>query len=165
MLTHFENEASQSSLSLMRAVIQRVSSSEVKVGGEIVGTIQRGLLVLLGVAPTDGEQELELICKKIISARIFPDEDGKMNLSLQEIGGELLLVSQFTLYADLKKGKRPSFTGAAEPDKAKALYEQLTARLKEELKGKVQTGIFGAKMQVSLVNDGPVTLVLDTKEL
>lgn len=149
----------------MKLVLQRVSSAEVKVDNKIVGTIQRGFLVLVGFASSDEENDLDNVCKKIIALRVFPDENSKMNLSLAQVQGEVLLVSQFTLYADLKKGNRPSFIEAANPEKAKILYEKFVEKLKSELGERLKTGIFGAKMQISLVNEGPVTLILDTKDL
>lgn len=149
----------------MRVVLQRVSSAEVKVEGKSVGKIQQGFLILHGFTDSDEEIDLENMCKKIIALRVFPDENSKMNLSLAQVDGSVLLVSQFTLYADLKKGKRPSFVEAAQPEKAKILYEKFVNKFKLELGEKLQTGVFGAKMQISLVNEGPVTFVLDTKDL
>ena len=147
----------------MRAVIQRVKSAQVCVDGRVSGKIGKGLLVLLGVGKGDGEDDLSFLASKIPDLRIFEDESGKFNLSLREIGGEILVVSQFTLFGDCRKGRRPSFTEAEEPSAAKRLYEQFILRLKEG-GVPVQTGEFQAKMEVHLVNDGPVTLLLDSKQ-
>ncbi len=147
----------------MRAVIQRVKSAEVWVDGRLTGKIGKGLLIFIGVAKGDGEDDLNYLASKIPNLRIFEDESEKFNLSLKEIGGELLVVSQFTLYGDLRKGRRPSFTEAEEPSIAKALYERFISELKSQ--GiPIQTGEFQAKMEVHLVNDGPVTLLLDSKK-
>lgn len=140
----------------MRAVIQRVSRAAVRVSGETVGEIGPGLMVLLGVAPQDGAAQVAWMADKIEGLRIFPDEQGKMNRSVRDTQGGILLVSQFTLYGDASKGRRPGFSGAAPPDIAKPLYQQLATRLQ------AQTGIFGADMAVELVNDGPVTLIVDS---
>ena len=146
----------------MRAVIQRVKKSSVKAGNEIVGQIGKGLLVLLGVARDDTAKDADYLANKIINLRIFEDPDGKMNRSLLETGGELLVVSQFTLLADCRKGRRPSFIEAAEPQKAADLYETFVDRVRE--KGvKVQTGRFRAMMEVALINDGPVTLIIESR--
>ena len=146
----------------MRAVIQRVSAAEVMVRGERVGSIRHGLLVLLGVLKGDNDGDVRILCEKIPRLRIFEDTQGRMNRSLMEVNGELLVVSQFTLAADLKKGLRPGFDPAADPQTAEALYQKFLADLR--LAGlEVQTGIFGAMMQVTLTNDGPVTFILDTK--
>ncbi|BER92771.1 MAG: D-aminoacyl-tRNA deacylase [Candidatus Atribacteria bacterium] len=147
----------------MRAVIQRVSWSQVVVDGKVVAQIGRGLLVLLGVGKEDNEKDVEFMLRKIPNLRIFEDEEGKMNRSLMEIGGELLLISQFTLYGNCRKGLRPSFEKAASPEQANQLYELLLKMLREQ-GVKVQNGVFGAHMQVSLCNDGPVTIILDSKE-
>jgi D-tyrosyl-tRNA(Tyr) deacylase len=146
----------------MRAVIQRVSSADVKVNQQIVGAINHGLLVLLGITHTDTEKDMDYLIKKILQLRIFNDEHGVMNLSVQDIIGELLIVSQFTLYADTKKGNRPSYQDAAKPEHAKALYEQFIIKIKQYYNGKIATGIFGADMKVQLLNDGPVTITIDT---
>jgi D-tyrosyl-tRNA(Tyr) deacylase len=147
----------------MRVVIQRVKSAQVCVDGRVSGEIGRGLLVLLGVGKGDGESDLSFLTSKIPELRIFEDNSGKFNLSLKEIGGEILVVSQFTLFGDCRKGRRPSFSEAEEPSAARRLYEQFILRLKEE-GVPVQTGEFQAKMEVHLINDGPVTLLLDSRQ-
>lgn len=147
----------------MRAVVQRVSSARVEVDGEVTGAIERGILVLLGVARDDGEKEAAWIADKIAGLRIFEDDAGKMNLSVEDVGGSALVVSQFTLLGDCHKGRRPSFTSAAPPDRADALYQVVVARLREHGLP-VETGVFQAHMAVHLVNDGPVTLILDAAE-
>lgn len=145
----------------MRAVLQRVSSASVRVDDRVVGRIDRGLLVLLGVGPDDGGAAVAFMADRIRTLRIFADEAGKMNRDVAEVGGAVLLVSQFTLYGDTSRGRRPSFIGAAPPGLARALYEDLAAALRA--RGlHVETGEFGAHMDVSLVNDGPVTLVLES---
>lgn len=145
----------------MRLVVQRVSRASVTIDGEIVGSIGKGLLVLVGIREGDGEKEIEFFADKLVNLRIFPDADDKMNLSLVDVGGEILVVSQFTLYGDCKKGRRPSFIDAAGPDVAIPIYEQFVERLRQ--KGvSVETGRFGAMMDVELVNDGPVTLILES---
>ena len=146
----------------MKAVIQRVSSASVKVDGSVVGAIEKGFLVLLGVMDGDTEKEAELMASKIAKLRIFEDENEKMNLSLLDVGGSVLAVSQFTLCADVKKGNRPSFTPSAKPDEANRLYELFMQHLKKEGVQTVEKGIFGADMKVSLLNDGPVTIIFDT---
>jgi D-aminoacyl-tRNA deacylase len=146
----------------MRAVIQRTNTkAHVSVQGEIVGQISKGLVVLLGVAPNDGEKELKWLADKIMNLRIFSDEEGKMNLSLIDVGGEMLIVSQFTLYGNCRKGRRPNFTRAGHPDIAQPLYDRFCDYV-ESKEVHVGRGIFGAMMEVSLCNDGPVTLILDT---
>jgi len=147
----------------MRAVIQRVKSAQVSVDGRISGKIGRGLLVLLGVGKGDGESDLSFLASKIPELRIFEDASGKFNLSLREIDGEMLVVSQFTLYSDCRRGRRPSFTEAEEPTVARHLYEQFISKLREQ-GFPVQTGEFQARMEVHLINDGPVTLLLDSRQ-
>ncbi len=147
----------------MKAVIQRVNWSQVVVDGKVVAQIGKGLLVLLGVGKEDDEKDVEFMLRKIPNLRIFEDEEGKMNRSLMEIDGELLLISQFTLYGNCRKGLRPSFEKAASPEWANQLYEKLLKALHEQCV-KVKNGVFGAHMQVSLCNDGPVTIILDSKE-
>jgi D-tyrosyl-tRNA(Tyr) deacylase len=147
----------------MRAVVQRVSEASVRVGHEIVGRIGPGLLVLLGVARTDGEREAGYLAEKVVHLRVFEDETGKLNRSVLERGGELLVVSQFTLLGDCRKGRRPSFGEAADPDQGRRLYEHFIAESARRGVA-VRTGRFRALMQVSLVNDGPVTLVIDTPQ-
>ena len=144
----------------MRAVVQRVRSARVLVGDEIVGAVGRGLLVLLGVAPTDSGAEVQWLADKIVGLRIFPDADGKMNLGVADVGGGVLVVSQFTLYGDCRKGRRPSFVGAAPPGIAEPLYESFLNAVRA-LGVPTAAGRFGASMLVELVNDGPVTLVID----
>jgi D-tyrosyl-tRNA(Tyr) deacylase len=148
----------------VRAVVQRVSSARVEVEGEVTGSIDRGLLVLLGVGQGDTEKQAQWLAEKIAGLRIFEDDAGKMNLSVQDIGGSVLVVSQFTLYGDCRKGRRPSFTEAAAPDLADRLYQFLVSHLRA-LGIPVETGVFQAKMKVHLVNDGPVTILLDTEQV
>lgn len=147
----------------MRAVIQRVSRARVTVEGRIVGQIAQGLLVLLGVARTDNESAADYLAEKISGLRIFEDETGKMNLCVADVKGEVLVVSQFTLYGDVRRGKRPSFDAAAPPEQARALYEVVVERFRA-LGIPCQTGVFQAMMQVELVNDGPVTILLDSEK-
>lgn len=147
----------------MRVIIQRVSEASVMVEGKICGSINKGLLVLLGIEDTDGENDIQWLANKIIQLRIFNDTNGVMNLALQEVNGEILLVSQFTLFASTKKGNRPSYIRAGKPEIAVPLYERMIAVLNVQLPTPVQTGIFGADMKVSLVNDGPVTIFIDSK--
>lgn len=146
----------------MKAVIQRVKSAEVLVDGRVTGKIGKGLLVFVGIARGDGESDLSFLTSKIPDLRIFEDDSEKFNLSLKEVGGEILVVSQFTLYGDCRKGRRPSFTEAEEPALARDLYERFVLKLKEQ-NLPVQTGEFQAKMEVHLVNDGPVTLILESR--
>lgn len=148
----------------MRAVVQRVSSAQVTVAGEIVGQIERGFLVLVGITHNDGEAEAAYLARKIVGLRVFEDDSGKMNLSLTDIGGAVLAVSQFTLYGDVRKGRRPSFIDAARPDQAEPLYQRFCHLLAAEGVA-VEQGVFQAHMQIALVNDGPVTLWLDTATL
>jgi D-tyrosyl-tRNA(Tyr) deacylase len=146
----------------MRAVIQRVASAEVRVDGRVVGKIGKGLLIFVGVGRDDGESDLSYLVSKIPDLRIFEDESGKFNLSLRDAGGAMLIVSQFTLYGDCRKGRRPSFTDAEDPPRAIPLYDRFISRMKDQ--GiRVETGEFQAKMEVHLVNDGPVTLWLDSR--
>jgi len=147
----------------MKVVIQRVKSAQVCVDGRVTGKVGKGLLVLLGIGKGDGESDLSFLASKIPELRIFEDASGKFNLSLKEINGEALVVSQFTLYGDCRKGRRPSFTEAEEPVTAKNLYEQFVSKLREQ-GVPVQTGEFQARMEVHLINDGPVTLLLDSKQ-
>ena len=146
----------------MKAVIQRVENASVTVGGIETGSCKNGFLVLVGAAQGDTADDALILAKKTASLRVFSDSDGKMNRSIADVGGEILAVSQFTLCADVKKGNRPSFTGALEPEKAKELYEIYCKELEKLGVRKVATGIFGADMKVSLVNDGPVTILFDT---
>lgn len=148
----------------MRFVIQRVKEASVQVEQEVIGEIKKGYLVLIGVSDSDTEQVADRMIKKMIGLRIFEDENGKTNLSLADVGGGLLLVSQFTLYANCKKGNRPSFIEAGSPDKANELYEYVIRECKKSVP-EVQTGRFGAEMEVSLVNDGPFTILLDSEKL
>ena len=148
----------------MRAILTRVSSASVTIDGEVVGKIGKGFLILLGVGPEDTEKECRVLAEKALSLRIFEDENGKMNLGLDQVGGEVLVVSQFTLYGNCRKGRRPSFTGAAGPELGNKLYEQFLADC-ASLGYTPQHGQFGADMKVASVNDGPVTLILDTDEL
>jgi len=144
----------------MKIVLQRVSSASVKVDSKIVGSIENGLLLLIGFSSNDTEESILPTLEKIVKLRIFSDEEGKMNKSVLDVNGSALLVSQFTLYADTKKGNRPSFIEAARPEQAIPLYEFFIAEMKKRI-SKVETGIFGADMKVELVNDGPVTIVFD----
>ena len=148
----------------MRFVIQRVQHAEVKVNGETTGSIGKGFLVLIGVAETDTREIADKMIKKLLGLRIFEDAEGKTNLDLDAVDGELLLVSQFTLYADCKKGNRPSFIKAGNPNMANELYEYIIAKCRQEIP-KVEKGIFGADMKVSLLNDGPFTILLDSDEI
>lgn len=145
----------------MKILIQRVTEATVTIEQQLQGHIQQGLLLLVGVGPEDVKEDVDYAVRKITNMRIFSDKEGKMNCSIQDIKGEILSISQFTLFADTKKGNRPAFTGAATPDLAKKLYEDLNQALGMVVP--VQTGIFGADMQVSLINDGPVTILVDTK--
>lgn len=145
----------------MKLVIQRVKSASVSIDGRVYNAIQQGLLLLVGVGPEDQQEDLDYAVRKIVNMRIFSDDEGKMNLSVKDIQGEILSVSQFTLFADTKKGNRPAFTGAAKPDMAEDFYQEFNQELAKEVS--VEAGVFGADMQVELVNDGPVTIILDTK--
>ena len=146
----------------MKAVVQRVTASSVSEDGEIAGKIDKGLNVLLGVEEDDTEKDAEVLAAKIAKMRIFEDENEKMNLSVLDVDGSVLVISQFTLCADIKKGNRPSFILAAKPDKATALYEYFSSQLKENGVKKVENGVFGADMAVEISNDGPVTIIMDT---
>lgn len=148
----------------MRAVIQRVHRASVTIAGEVVGAIGQGFVILLGVTHADGEAEADLLAHKIAGLRVFEDAEGKMNLALADVGGQALVVSQFTLYGDARRGRRPSFSAAARPDQAAPLVEYFIARLQAE-GVPTQSGRFGAHMDVCLCNDGPVTLILDTTDL
>ena len=149
----------------MRVVIQRVSESSVAVDNNTVGSIGKGILVLLGVGHDDTQTDIDYLCDKIVNLRIFEDDNGKMNLSLLDIEGELLIVSQFTLLGDIRKGRRPNFTDAAKPDIAEKMYLDFIEKCKSyEGIRKIQTGIFGADMKVNLTNDGPVTILIDSKK-
>ena len=149
----------------MRVIVQRVQSSRVEIDGEVSGEIGQGLMVLLGIAEGDGQEQCDFLADKLVHLRIFTDEQEKMNLSLQDINGEMLIVSQFTLYGDCKKGRRPSFVAAARSETAVPLYEYFIDAVKRQGVKKVATGQFGADMQVYIQNDGPVTLMLDTDEI
>lgn len=146
----------------MKIIIQRVKKAQVSIEGQIQGKINQGFLLLVGVGPEDQEEDLDYAVRKLVNMRIFSDAEGKMNLSVKDIEGEILSISQFTLFADTKKGNRPAFTGAAKPDMASDFYDAFNQKLAQEVP--VQTGIFGADMQVELVNNGPVTIILDTKK-
>ncbi|WP_316819902.1 D-aminoacyl-tRNA deacylase [Pedobacter gandavensis] len=147
----------------MRAIIQRVTAASCVVDGQTTGSIDTGFLVLLGIEDSDTSEELDWLSQKIVNMRIFGDENGLMNKSLSDVDGNILLISQFTLFAATKKGNRPGFTRAARPDKAIPLYEEMIAKLSALLQKEIKTGIFGADMKISLVNDGPVTIMMDTK--
>jgi D-tyrosyl-tRNA(Tyr) deacylase len=147
----------------MRVVIQRVKGASVTVSDEIIGSIKGGLMVLIGIENADGKDDIEWLANKITSMRIFDDPEGVMNLSIKETGGDILLVSQFTLHASTKKGNRPSYIVAAKPEVAIPLYESFIEQLNKDLGKRVQTGKFGADMEVALVNDGPVTIIVDSK--
>ena len=146
----------------MKIVIQRVKQASVSIDSKLYNQIQQGLLLLVGVAPDDAQEDVAYAVRKITNMRIFSDDEDKMNLSVKDVKGEILSISQFTLYADTKKGNRPAFTGAAKPDLASQLYDDFNELLSREIP--VKTGVFAADMQVALVNDGPVTIVLDTKK-
>jgi D-tyrosyl-tRNA(Tyr) deacylase len=147
----------------MRAVIQRVSEASVTTDGKKTADIQTGLLVLIGIEEADNQEDISWLVPKIINLRIFGDENGVMNLSVKDINGEIIVVSQFTLHASTKKGNRPSYIKAARPENAIPLYEKFIADLQRHCEHKIQTGIFGADMKVSLLNDGPVTIIIDSK--
>lgn len=147
----------------MIAVIQRVNSASVVINGQTVAAIASGLVVLVGIEDADGDEDIDWLSKKIVNLRIFNDDNGVMNVSVKDTGGEMIVVSQFTLHASTRKGNRPSYIKAAKPDKAVPVYERFIKALEAELGKPVQTGVFGADMKVHLVNDGPVTIIIDTK--
>lgn len=149
----------------MKAIIQKVTSSSVEVEGNIIGSINEGIMLLLGVSVNDTKEEADYLADKVVNLRIFVDENDKMNLSLIDIDGEMLIVSNFTLYADCKKGRRPSYIDAARPEQATELYEYFIERVKSLNIKKVATGEFGAYMKLSIANDGPVTIIMDTDEI
>jgi len=148
----------------MRAVLQRVTEASCTVNGEVTGEVGNGLLILLGIEDDDGQDDLEWLASKLFGIRIFNDEQGLMNKSLSDVDGSILLISQFTLFAATKKGNRPGFTRAARPEKAVPLYEGMIRKLSMLLGKPIQTGIFGADMKIRLLNDGPVTIIIDTKD-
>ena len=150
-------------LTLMRAVIQRVSKASVDIEGKVTGQINKGLLILLGIEDADTNEDIEWLSGKIVNLRVFDDENGVMNRSVLEVDGDILLISQFTLHASTRKGNRPSYIKASKPDFAIPMYEKMIVQLEHGLGKKIQTGIFGADMQVELVNDGPVTIIIDSK--
>ena len=145
----------------MRIVLQRVSRAEVRVDGRVVGSIARGHVLLVGFTADDGEEQIDWMADKVLGLRVFTDDEGKMNLALEDVGGDLLVVSQFTLYGDTSKGRRPSFVRAAAPEVATGLYDRFVRALRSRTERRIETGEFGAMMDVELVNDGPVTLVLE----
>ena len=147
----------------MRVVVQRVSQSNVKVSGELIGEIKEGLMVLVSFVDEDNDTDLDWMTKKIINLRIFNDDEGKMNRSVQDVGGDILLISQFTLHGSTKKGNRPSFIKAAKPDFANVMYERFIKVLEQTLGKEIQTGEFGGDMKVSLINDGPTTIIIDSR--
>ena len=147
----------------MRVVVQRVSQSNVKVSGEVIGEIKEGLMVLVSFIDEDNDTDLEWMTKKIINLRIFNDDEGKMNRSVQDVGGDILLISQFTLHGSTKKGNRPSFIKAAKPDFANVMYMKFIKILEQSLGKGIQTGEFGGDMKVSLINDGPTTIIIDSR--
>ena len=149
----------------MKAVLQRVINSSVSIDGKVHGSVDKDFMILLGVVKDDTKEDADKLIKKIPYLRVFEDENGKMNLSCLDVGGEILVISQFTLCADCSHGRRPSFTNSAPPNEAESLYEYFADELKKTGISKVETGVFGADMKVSLINDGPVTIVLDSKEL
>lgn len=147
----------------MRVVIQRVSNASVAINGTVKSSISKGLMILIGIEEADNKMDAEWLCAKIVNLRIFDDENGVMNRSVMDVSGEILVVSQFTLHASTKKGNRPSYIKAARPEQAIPLYEYFCSILEENTKKQVKTGVFGADMQVSLINDGPVTIIIDSK--
>lgn len=147
----------------MKTIIQRVSEASVKIDNQVVGKIEQGLLLLVGIEAADDKEDIEWLCRKIASMRIFNDEDENMNLSVKDVDGEILVISQFTLHASTKKGNRPSFIKSAKPEISEPLYNEFKSQLEQELGKQIQSGEFGADMKVNLVNYGPVTIVLDSK--
>lgn len=147
----------------MRVVLQRVLEASVRIDGKVNGEIGNGLLILVGIEDTDTIEDISWLCNKIVKMRIFNDEDGVMNSSIQEVSGEILVISQFTLHASTKKGNRPSYIKAAKPDVAVPIYKQFLKEIEEQLGKKIEKGIFGADMKVALTNDGPVTIIIDSK--
>ena len=147
----------------MRVVIQRVSEANVSIDNSITGAIGKGLLILLGIEEGDASADIDWLCPKIAKLRIYNDENGLMNLSFQDVDGEILLISQFTLFASSRKGNRPSYIRAARPETAIPLYEEFILKMEKEIQKKVQTGVFGADMKIHLINDGPVTIIIDSK--
>jgi len=145
----------------MKIVVQRVSSSSVEVEGSITGSVSRGVMLLVGIHESDTKETIDWCCNKVVTLRIFEDDEGKMNRSVADIGGGILVVPQFTLYGDASKGTRPSYISAAPPDIAEPLFDSMVNRFKETFDGPVETGVFGAMMKISLVNDGPVTILLE----
>lgn len=148
----------------MKVVVQRVSAASVSIDDEVVGSIGRGFMLLVGVGPNDTEEDVKYVARKVAKMRVFTDENDKMNLSLDQVDGKVLSISQFTLFADTRKGNRPSFTGAADPELGDKLYQAFNQELREVHGLAVETGQFGADMQVSLVNDGPVTIIVDSAD-
>ena len=148
----------------MRIVIQRVGEAKVKIDGNTVGEIKKGLLVFLGIEHVDAEMDADYLIQKLIHLRIFGDDEGKMNLSVSDISGNLLIVSQFTLFADTKKGNRPSFIRSARPEQAIPMYDYFLSQLKKSFSGKIEKGVFGGNMQVELINDGPVSIIMESKD-
>jgi D-tyrosyl-tRNA(Tyr) deacylase len=162
---HFTREAEVLEIpAAMRAVVQRVSRAKVTIESRVTGAIERGLLVLLGAGAGDGPTDLAYVVDKVVNLRIFPDDAGKMNRSVLDVGGGVLVVSQFTLYGDARQGRRPAFTGALEPNAARTLYEQALTAIRAAGVGQVEAGEFAADMAVELVNDGPVTILLDSRK-
>jgi D-aminoacyl-tRNA deacylase len=147
----------------MRAVIQRVSKASVNISGTITSSIEQGILILLGIENADGSDDIDWLCKKIMHLRIFPDSDGVMNLSVNDVNGEIMIVSQFTLHASTRKGNRPSYIRAAQPSIAIPLYEQFIHTMQQHTMNKIKTGEFGAMMDISMINSGPVTIIIDSK--
>ena len=148
----------------MRAVVQRVKNGHVSVEGKVVGAIEEGLCVFLGVGPDDTSQDVSWLARKVAYLRVFSDDRGKMSLSVRDVGGNILVISQFTLYGDCRNGNRPDFTQAAPPEKAESLYNEFLVALEKELGRRPERGVFAAKMEIMLVNCGPVTLIIDTKK-